>query len=137
MTDYIEARETKRAVKLRARRAVIFIAVIMIVVIAVKTKAVLADGTDSFKNGRSNSIFDQKGGFLEPSESRIDIESVNMKIRDLGELTTAELTSDGVLRYEKGKIPIITKHGFLMTYSSTVRAGIDFSRVKAKVRGIE
>ena len=58
-----------------------------------------------------------------------------MKLRALGELTTGELVYDGLVQFEEGRIPLITKHSFLMTYSSTVRAGIDFSEVRIREIG--
>lgn len=72
---------------------------------------------------------------LVDSEPVIDVRAYDMKIRALGELTTGELTYDGLVDFEKGNIPLLTKHSFLMTYSSTVRAGIDFSQVSIREAG--
>ena len=72
---------------------------------------------------------------FEDKEPRIDVDHINVKLQDMGELTTAELAYDGMLQYEKGNIPLITKHGFLMTYSAYARAGIDFSQVRVRLNG--
>ena len=67
------------------------------------------------------------------SKPVIDVSIVNSRLKEMGELITAEMTYEGIMRYDQGNIPLLTKHGFLMTYSAGVRAGIDFSKVKLKV----
>ena len=68
-------------------------------------------------------------------EPTIDVEYINVRLQDMGELTTAQISYDGLLRYDAGSIPLLTKHGFLMTYSSYARAGIDFSKVRVRASG--
>lgn len=58
---------------------------------------------------------------------------ISGKLESVSELTTAELTYNGILTYEDGKIPILTKTGFSMYYTSVVKAGVDISQVKVNV----
>jgi len=51
------------------------------------------------------------------------------------ELTTAELTYTGLVTFEDGSIPFLTKKGFTMKYTATVEAGIDFSKIEVDVSG--
>ena len=69
------------------------------------------------------------------SAPKMDVSYVNSKFREMGELTTAEMTYDGLLRYDQGNIPLLTQHGFLMSYSAHARAGIDFSQVRVWLEG--
>ncbi len=58
-------------------------------------------------------------------DKKILVESIN----EVSELTTAELSYSGVIRYEEGTIPLITKKAFFMTYHADVRAGVDASKI--------
>lgn len=53
---------------------------------------------------------------------------ISQKVVELKQLTTAQLTYQGLVEYEEGKVPIINKNVFLMTYTAKVTAGIDFSK---------
>lgn len=53
---------------------------------------------------------------------------ISQKVVALKELTTAQLTYRGLVEYEEGKVPIINKNVFLMTYTARVTAGVDFSK---------
>lgn len=53
---------------------------------------------------------------------------ISQKVVALKQLTTAQLTYQGLVEYEEGKVPIINKNVFLMTYTAKVTAGIDFSK---------
>ncbi len=82
------------------------------------------------------------GGFLlanklnKPKESRepqVDVSYVTGKLDAISELTTAELTYTGMLQYQDGEIPLLTKKGFRMIYTATAKAGINFAGVDVKV----
>ena len=69
----------------------------------------------------------------EAEEPLVDVRYVTGKLDTISELTTAELTYTGLIRYEDGDIPILTKKGFSMIYTATAKAGIDFSEIDVKV----
>ena len=54
-------------------------------------------------------------------------------IEDESELTTAKLTYRGVIHYEEGDIPFITKKTYNMVYEASVEAGVDLSEVEIDV----
>ncbi len=54
-------------------------------------------------------------------------------LENSSELTTQKLIYEGVVPYEEGKIPILTKDSFLLVYKATVRAGFDVSDTEVKV----
>ncbi len=56
-------------------------------------------------------------------------ELVASKLEAASELTTARLTYNGLLHYEDGKIPLLTKKAFFMLYCAEVEAGIDLAAV--------
>lgn len=74
-----------------------------------------------------------KSIFFSKSEPTITTEYITGKLDVASELNTAELTYTGVVTYEDGSIPFITKTGFNMIYTATVKAGIDFSEIKVDV----
>lgn len=67
------------------------------------------------------------------SEPKITAEYITGKMEVASELTTAELTYTGIVQFEDGSIPFLTKKGFTMKYTATVRAGIDFSKIEVDV----
>ena len=54
---------------------------------------------------------------------------IGSRLESVSELTTAKLTYNGLIRYEDGEIPILTKKSFSMIYRAEVKAGIDFSEM--------
>ena len=58
---------------------------------------------------------------------------VASKLEAVSELTTARLTYNSLLHYEDGKIPLLTKKAFFMTYCAEVEAGIDLSAVDTAI----
>ena len=112
------------------------IAKIAVVVAAILSVMVWAAGIMGAKAKKTSTVGDMIDlARLTESEPVISVQTYDMKLRAIGELTTGELVYDGLVTYEKGNIPLLTKHGFLMTYSSTVRAGIDFSGVNIREVG--
>ncbi len=74
------------------------------------------------------------GGLFDFSSTpTIDKKILVESISEVSELTTAELSYNGVIRYEEGRIPLITKKAFFMTYHADVRAGVDASKIKMDI----
>lgn len=74
---------------------------------------------------------------LEKAVGSEDIELVDEffisgRLDTISELTTQKLTYSGVIEITDGKIPFITKKGFLMTYTAKIRAGVDLSQAVIK-----
>ena len=66
-------------------------------------------------------------------EPIITNELVIAKLESISELATARLTYNGLLHYEDGKIPLLTKKAFFMMYHAEVKAGIDLSDVDVNI----
>ena len=66
-------------------------------------------------------------------EPIITNELVIAKLESIRELATAHLTYNGLLHYEDGKIPLLTKKAFFMMYHAEVKAGIDLSDVDVNI----
>ena len=75
-----------------------------------------------------------KAKFFGPKEPTITTDYITGKLDVASELTTAELTYTGVLKYEDGSIPFLPKKGYSMVYTATVKAGIDFSQIQVDVK---
>lgn len=58
---------------------------------------------------------------------------ISGKLADADELTTQTITYTSGVPIEKGKIPFITKRGFTMYYTATLRAGVHLSEIDPKV----
>lgn len=69
----------------------------------------------------------------EEYEMEITIEYINKKLEKISELSTAEMTYNGIYTVEEGNIPFITKTGFTMSYMAAVKAGINASLIKTEV----
>ena len=85
--------------------------------------AILVMGFFAIKNW----LFSDKG-------PEITTEYITGKLDVASELNTAELTYTGMVKYEDGSIPFLTKKTFTMIYTATVKAGIDFSKIKVDVK---
>ncbi len=57
------------------------------------------------------------------------------KVEEAGELTTARLTYNGILHYEDGSIPFLTRKAFFMVYRAEVTAAVDLAGVKVAQNG--
>ncbi|MBR2737643.1 MAG: DUF4230 domain-containing protein [Lachnospiraceae bacterium] len=70
----------------------------------------------------------------EPPEPEIDIAYLEARMEDVADLTTVELIYSGLITYTNGgRIPILTRNGFSMTYQATVRAGIDLTQMEIEL----
>ena len=58
---------------------------------------------------------------------------ITAKLDNASECTTQKLIYNGVVKMEKGVIPLIDKRSFVMTYTATVRAGFDMSETDVDV----
>lgn len=54
------------------------------------------------------------------------------RIESASELTTSKLIYNGMVKFEEGKIPLITKNSFIMLYMAEVRAGVDVKEIDLK-----
>lgn len=66
-------------------------------------------------------------------EPEITNSFISEKLEAASELTTAELTYNGLIKYEDGEVPLLTKKGFSMIYRAEVDAVIDLSKVESSV----
>lgn len=70
---------------------------------------------------------DAEGG--KTTKQEVTIEFINKRLQNISQLSTAEMVYTGLYSVVEGKIPFITKKGFSMIYTATVRAGIDASSI--------
>ena len=70
---------------------------------------------------------------LSKIEREITIDYVSKKLENISDLSTAEMTYNGLFTVTEGNIPFITKKGFSMIYTASVKAGIDASLIKIEV----
>ena len=72
--------------------------------------------------------------YMTHRESReVTADMLTTKLQDAAELTTQKLIYQGVVDSTSGKIPILTKKTFVMTFTATVRAGFDVSKAEFDV----
>lgn len=63
----------------------------------------------------------------------IDVTYVGNKLESISELATAKLTYNGIIHFEEGKIPILTKKEFWMAYRVSLKAGFDLEQAEITV----
>ncbi len=71
--------------------------------------------------------------FYKNKQPEITAAYISEQIKGVSELTTAELSYNGLIIYSEGDIPLITKKGFSMRYTADIRAGIDVSKIKIHI----
>lgn len=64
---------------------------------------------------------------------KIDITYVGNKLESISELATAKMTYNGIVHFEEGKIPFITKKEFYMAYRVSMKAGFNLEQAKIEV----
>ncbi len=74
-----------------------------------------------------NTITSVEAASGETEEQKVTIEYISQKLENISELATAEMTYNNLYTVQEGKIPFITKKGFSMVYTATIKAGIDTS----------
>lgn len=67
----------------------------------------------------------------------VTVEYLEKALSDISELSTAELSYTGICTVEEGKIPFITKKGFSMLYTGSIKAGIDASQIGIEITDSE
>lgn len=58
---------------------------------------------------------------------------ISEKMQTMGELTSAELIYNGLIRYSDGEIPVLTKKEFSMIYRANVKAGVKLSEAEVEI----
>ena len=66
-------------------------------------------------------------------ERKIDVSYVLSKMESISELATAKLTYNGIIHFEEGKIPILTKKEFWMAYRVSMKAGFNLEQAEITV----
>ena len=60
--------------------------------------------------------------------------TISARLDNASECTTQKLIYHGVVKMEKGIIPLIDKRSFVMTYTATVRAGFDMAEADVDIK---
>jgi hypothetical protein len=106
---------------------------IVICVIAIVVLVLGILGYKVFKDLQTKEIIQYASESTSSGDVRvqtININYINKKLVNISELSTAEMTYNGLLTVTEGKIPFITKKGFSMIYRASVKAGIDASLIE-------
>ena len=59
--------------------------------------------------------------------------TISQQLANCSNLTTAELTYNGLIHFSEGDIPLINQNSFSMIYEATAKAGIDISEADITV----
>ncbi len=110
-----------------------FIGVGLLVGVALSAVFVLASGGSRAPEKDVTHITEIDPGAGESREQTITIETVEKRLEDLADLSTAELIYTNLYTVTEGKIPFLTQKGFSMVYTARVRAGIDMGGVTVAV----
>ena len=108
------------------------ILLLIIVVILIVTVGILSSMLHKEKEkNEPDSVLLQNTTDTETSVKKyeVSVEYLEKALKNISELSTANLTYMGICSVEEGNIPFITKKGFSMLYKGTVKAGIDASKV--------
>ncbi|MDO4442957.1 MAG: DUF4230 domain-containing protein [Slackia sp.] len=70
----------------------------------------------------------------EPSIT-MNSETVAEQLVECSELATMKLEYRGLITYEEGDLPLLTKKAFSMIYDADIRAGVDLSQAEVDVNG--
>ena len=65
----------------------------------------------------------------------LDPSTIKTQVAECSDLSTAELTYNGLITYTDGYIPYLSKKAFSMTYVAHVRAGVDLTQAQVNVNG--
>ncbi len=69
----------------------------------------------------------------ERRKPQIDNSYISERIRNISDLTTAEMIYTGLITYSDNGIPFLTQTHFSMIYSANIRAGVDASKITIDV----
>lgn len=67
------------------------------------------------------------------AQPKVDAVGLMERIEDCAELTVARNYYSGIVRFEEGTVPLITKNSFTMKYSAEIDAGFDLDQVSIEV----
>ena len=67
------------------------------------------------------------------TEPQIDVAYIGNKLESISELATAKMTYNGIIHFEEGKIPLITKKEFYMSYRVSMKAGFNLEQAEINV----
>lgn len=73
--------------------------------------------------------------FQKRKEPKVSTQVITERMTELSELATSQLQYRGIIRYEEGDIPLLTKKGYTMLYDATVKAGVDLKQASVKISG--
>ena len=68
-------------------------------------------------------------------KTRITSYQVAQRLEEASDLTTEKMIYSGVIHYEEGDIPFITKKSYSMTYKAEIEAGIDVGKIRVSDNG--
>ena len=66
-------------------------------------------------------------------EPQIDVLYIGNKLEAISELAAAKMTYNGIIHFEEGKIPLITKKEFYMSYRVSMKAGFNLELADIQV----
>ena len=116
-----------------ARIAPIVIILFMFIVMFV-TVFIMAKNSTELKNTIEDlKIENHKLQELLDRERKIDVTYVGNKLESISELAVAKMTYNGIIHFEEGKIPLITKKEFYMAYRVSLKVGFDLSKAEVDV----
>lgn len=126
-----KVRKIKKAFSNKIRKffAMFILIIVIILIFAVVILSIMLH-KEKAKN-MPDSVLVQNTTDTETSVKKyeVTVEYLEKTLKNISELSTAELSYMGICSVEEGNIPFITQKGFSMLYKGTVKAGIDASRV--------
>lgn len=105
----------------------------LVVGIVLSAVFVLASGGNKAPEKDVTHITQIDPGAGESREQVVTIETIEKRLEDLADLSTAELVYTNLYTVTEGKIPFLTQKGFSMVYTADVRAGIDMGGVRVEL----
>lgn len=70
-------------------------------------------------------------------DTKISQTIIEAQLKECSELSTCKLDYRGIVPYEDGSIPFLTKKGFAMSYKAYIKAGVDLDKADVAVRANE
>ena len=123
----------ERGKNLIGRIGPVVIVLVMFIIMFV-TVFILAKNSSEMKNTIQDLI--EQNEYLQKiidEERKIDVTYVGNKLESISELAVAKMTYNGIIHFEEGKIPLITKKEFHMAYRVSLKAGFDLSKTVISV----
>lgn len=111
------------------KRISIKTAAIAVVALLLVLAVIIALSIGLIKVVKANKLLEEQ---LKESQ-KIDVTYVGNKLESISELATAKMTYNGIIHFEEGKIPIITKKEFNMSYRVSLKAGFNLDQAEISV----